>query len=381
MTQKALTLEGLLQTLDLQNTQKLDLILPSGKIFVKNGQALIRIPKKNAEDLMNVKNTDPPEAPVFSFKILETANIHLTEKLEIGKKYYDRIIKPEHLEMFDYTLNYWLRNFNKNVLLRTFYDKTQQQGILRAMLSDKFKVIDNYDVLFAALEAVKESGVNLKIETCDLSDSRMYVRFIAPDVRVESKKLIEHYRPNGVPNDGNFAISAGFVLSNSEIGFGKFSIAARAIVGACSNGMIFEEDGFGKVHLGARMDEGNIEWSSKTKELNRELILSQTQDAIKKFISPDYLGQKIKQIEEMNVQLQHPVEAVNNVTKELQLDLEKQKSILDFFIKSGDSTSFGLSQSLTYYAHEAKNADEQYNLESAAINVFRNIKRYDFAKN
>lgn len=382
MTKTTLTLEGLVQTLDLQNTQKLDLIMPSKQIIIEGGLACIDWqPKATAEDMMADSEKTLPAKNFVSLKLMDTANIHMAQKLQIPKPYYDRMLMPEHTKLFDYTLNHWLQNFDSNVLLRTFCDNSTRKGFLRALLSDRFKVIDNYDVLFAALEAVKDSGVNLKIETCDISDTRMYVRFIAPDVRMESKKLIQNYRPNGLPNNGNFAISAGFVLSNSELGFGKFSIAARAIIDACKNGMIFEEDGFGKVHIGARMDEGNIEWSSKTKELNRELILSQTKDAIKKFISPEYLGQKIRKIEDMNVQLQHPIEAVTNVTKELQLDADKHKSILDFFIKSGDSTSFGLSQSLTYYAHETADADEQYDLEAAAINVFHNIRKYDFVKN
>lgn len=64
-----------------------------------------------------------------------------------------------------------------NIFLRTFINKKMRTQDTQSYLSDRYNVIDNFDVLFATLEAVKESGLNLKIEDngCDLSESKMYI--------------------------------------------------------------------------------------------------------------------------------------------------------------------------------------------------------------
>lgn len=50
----------------------------------------------------------------------------------------------------------------------------------RAFLSDRYSVIDNLDVLTATLDGVRQAGVDVSIDRCDLTDRRMYVRIIAP---------------------------------------------------------------------------------------------------------------------------------------------------------------------------------------------------------
>ena len=147
--------------------------------------------------------------------------------------------------------------------------------------------------------------------------------------------------PNGNPS-GN-GIITGFVISNSETGFGTFSISPRAVVLACSNGMIFKDDAFAKRHLGSKLDEySSIDWSEGTRTKNFELVCSQVKDAITTYASKDYLTGKIQDLQNKgNKQLEHPIDCVKNVTKHLTITEDKEKCILDYFFKSGDSTGFG----------------------------------------
>jgi hypothetical protein len=77
------------------------------------------------------------------------------------------------------------------------------------------------------------------------------------------------------------------------------------------------------------------------------------------------------------IQLKNPIEAVKNVSRVLNITEEKEKSILDFFMRGGDFSAMGVSQALTFYAHETKDADEAHEMEMAAIDVLPKIKDLD----
>jgi hypothetical protein len=210
--------------------------------------------------------------------------------------------------------------------LRTFIDREQRTGIARAMLSDRYNVLDNYDVMLATLEAIRESGINVQIESGDITDTKFYMRFICPILKMEAPELLKNYRvPNGT--QGGNGIISGFVISNSETGNGKFSISPRAVVLACRNGMIFKDALFQKTHLGAKMEEyTTIDWSEETRQKNYQLVISQVKDAIKFYASQEFLGAKIHELlEKGNKELSHPIEAVKNVTKALSISDEKKQ--------------------------------------------------------
>jgi hypothetical protein len=143
--------------------------------------------------------------------------------------------------------------------------------------------------------------------------------------------------------------------------------------------MVFKNDAFGKIHLGSKMEQySQIDWSEETKRKNYELIQAQVKDAVKKFTSEDFLAQKISELNEYaEIELKHPIETVKNVSKLLNITEEKEKSILDFFMRGGDFSYMGVSQALTFFAHETKDADEAHDLETTAIEILPKIKELD----
>lgn len=103
-------------------------------------------------------------------------------------------------------------------------------------------------------------------------------------MEINAPDLLKNYKS---PKGGNSAVGdgiiTGFVITNSELGQGSFSISPRAVVLKCSNGMVFKNDAFGKIHLGGKMGEySQIDWSEETKRKNYELIQAQVKDAVKK---------------------------------------------------------------------------------------------------
>src|SRR5690606_14026538 len=115
---------------------------------------------------------------------------------------------------------------DRSFLVRTF--KTDEgPGIARAFLSDRYSVMDNLDVLMASLDGIREAGVKVDVAGCDLSERRMYVRLVSPEVQVSAVELLKDYRSpfSGQSGADLPIISAGLLIQNSEVGNGAFSLS------------------------------------------------------------------------------------------------------------------------------------------------------------
>lgn len=383
---RQIDLKALVGQLEYDQLRKKDYVVPNSALSMEGGDITLSYTGTDAKlkDLLHSAAVDLPAEESANRLILNPTEIalgQLREKFRIPAEYFKRL-QADHQGLLDYTVSYFLRGSNKASFIRTFEGDAGAPAILRAVLSDRFRTIDHLDVLMTALDTIKDMGVKVKIETCDLTDKKMYVRFYSPDIEVEAKDLLNKWtpprgdKPKRIPKQGDGIIS-GFVLTNSEVGYGQFSISPRAIILACDNGMIRAEDSVQHIHLGAKMETG-IKWSEETQQKNMELVASETRDAVRTYLSKDYLEHWVNEIRERNVELKHPVEAVNNVCKFAGLTEEKTKSIVNYFVQSADRTSFGLSQALTWFAQET-GADEQYELEIAAEKIGTRTHEFDRA--
>lgn len=376
-------LNTLVAKLKEQSLLKVDLIVPSnnirmdekGRITIKGRQDDNSEENHALTGLLDGLNIATKEE--LSLIPFDTAHGQLSERLNIPSGYYNRM--RLHLSLLGENINYWMKGKDTNYFLRIFENPSTSTGYLRTILSDKFFALDNWDVLIATLDAVKRSGAELEIDECDISEEKMYIKFIAPNIEVDAPELLKNYKlPDGtIPN--NPRVCAGFVVSNSEIGCGKFYVAPRMMVLACRNGMIRKDEGFGKVHLGARLEENQvIKFSKETKNKAIELVISQITDAVQIFCSKDYLNKVVAEYEEKGKQpLAHPTVAIANMTKHYGLTDDKTQSILDYFIKSSDTSRFGAVQALTFFAHKDADADGQYELECASVDALDKMPIFD----
>lgn len=381
---KNLSLQEIVQALQKQNLQKKDFVVPSkylkmedSNLIVINENKLDTLSKLLLETGIANSQTDTEK---IELSVLDCCHSQIASRLDIPKKYYDKMLsKGQYYHILDYNVTNWFAEKNENnFFLRTFIDQEEKTGIARAILSDRYNVMDNYDVMLATLDAIKESGINVQIESGDITDTKFYMRFVCPDIELDAPELLKNYRvPDG--SKGGNGIVSGFVISNSETGNGKFSISPRAIVLACRNGMIFKNDAFQKTHLGAKMEEyTSIDWSEETRQKNYELVCSQVKDAIKFYASEEYLGAKIHElIEKGNKELSYPIETIKNVSKHLSISEEKESSILNYFIKSGDTNAFGVTQALTYFAQHNASPEERYEIESESVLILDSIDEFD----
>ncbi|MBD3277134.1 MAG: DUF932 domain-containing protein, partial [Candidatus Aegiribacteria sp.] len=148
------------------------------------------------------------------------AHGQLASKLRIPKTYYDRIGEYPGL-----------RTKNVNTLLEREEGKRMVRTVgntARAVVSDRFKPIDNMLVANAftsALEHSKESGGrNVDIQSGTVTEKRMYlqVTFPAMEAPVEVGDIVQY----------------GFTLSNSEVGAGAIDIRHMVWRLKCKNGYV-----------------------------------------------------------------------------------------------------------------------------------------------
>ena len=121
------------------------------------------------------------------------------------------------------------------------------------------------------------------------------------------------------------------------------------------------------VHLGSRLEEGTIDWSSDTQRKSLELITAQTRDAVTTFLKPGYLHSVI---EAMTDKAATPIadvpKTIEVVTKQLGFSEEVRAGVLDHFIRGGQLTAGGVVQAITSYAQVVESPDLAWDMENSA---------------
>lgn len=352
-------LEQLVQTLQEQEEIKKDYLAPSTNLHFLNG---------------NLVMIHAGQSVTFS----PTSVFHgqVSEKLGIPKTYYDKM-KGKALQLLDDNVNHWLKEEGKNLLVRTF---TREDGdnTARAFLSDRYNMIDNFDCLFETLNAIKETGLKVDVSGAELSETRMYLHITCPEIEIEATEMLKLYRRTIEVGAG---VISGFVLQNSEIGFGSFEIAPRAVVLACNNGMVSKKDAMRRVHLGGKLDELDFHKNSDVKNANRKLVKEQVKHAVKQFLSKDYLTKLVNRFTELgSKEIEAPINSVIEVVaKEYNFDQDAKKSILDHFIRGGDTRRIGIVNSITEVAQTFEDADKKNDAEAISEDLLMSFNKIEAA--
>lgn len=284
----------------------------------------------------------------------------------------------------------------RNFLVRAFRGDDGGEGVCRAILSDRYKPIDNLDVLTAALDGVRASGANVEIRSCDLTERRMYVKVYSPDVVALAPTLLRNYRSpfsgdNPVVRAGwtidrarevaareglgyepgdEPVVFGGFAIANSETGGGAFTITPELYVRICRNGLTIKVDALREVHLGGSLDEGIIRWSEETQAKALELVTARAKDAVSTFLDHDYVASKVAEIEEQaGAPVREPADAVREVGKRLRFTQEHTDGILDHFIRGGQMTAGGIANAITSYSQTVEDADTAAELDGSALDA------------
>jgi hypothetical protein len=369
-----------------QKTRSLDVVAPASQLTFTGGSLVLQ----GVEPILDETGFTIVDG---TYQPTGVGDEGIADKLDIPLPYLRRM-RTGRLDLFDANVNGWLANDKRSFLLRLLRgdQASESRGVLRAFLSDKYRTIDNFDVLLATLAGMKEAGVESPEIQADLTDRRMIVRVTVPSMKVYAPELLKGYRspfdgrpvgrgwtPEAMAQHNNSIahratlpddpiVFAGFVIANSETGNGRYSITPRLEIKVCANGLTISADALSQVHLGAKQDSGIVKASGATVKANIELVKQQTADAVRTFLDVDYVKAKVAEMEEAaGVKVADAQAVVATVGKQLGFTKEQQADILGHFIQGGQLTAGGIMQAVTSAAQLQVDGDAQHEMELAAL--------------
>jgi hypothetical protein len=370
---RSIDLDHLVHLLQQDSARAVDLIAGAGILRSEAGTLVV----SGAEPEITPEGVTSADGV---YALSELAIDHLADRLAIPGAYLHRLHSDRELRgLFDANANGMLARHPGRFLLRVLRadepgpDGTQ--GQVRAALSDKYKRMDHIDMLMGALDGVCRSGAEVRIDGCDLTDRRMFVRVYAPQVQALAPRLLARYRSpfDSRPGSELPVVWGGFEITNSETGCGAFGIRPRLMVQVCRNGLILDVETVRRTHVGSRRDDtGIIDWSRETDRAHLELLACQVRDVVTRYLSPDFVTEQVTQLEQTaTVKVDQPDVTLKTLGKELRWSEQQQRDILAHFIAGADLTAGGVMQAVSSLAQTLPNADAAYDLERQAIPAMR----------
>jgi hypothetical protein len=256
-------------------------------------------------------------------------------------------------------------------------------GKVRAVLSDSYRIMDNFDLAFTALGVVKQGGG--EVIEASLSDTHMRLKFTTRDVwdviettRTRSDKgswyaggigSEEHLSRVAAKSGDDLPGGPGTVhplvtLSNSETGHGGLHCRIGILQGICFN-LATVEDVVTRIHLGSKLDAGIF--SEESIAADSKAIMLKARDAVQAAFDPAKFKLIVAKSREATTdEIAAPQTAVSNFVDAAGMNDDDKESILAHFVRDYDQTRYGLAQAVARYAQDVDDADDAASIEDSA---------------
>lgn len=404
-TTRNATFEDMVAVLRDQQAAKLDVVAPATALHSRHASIELSGVDPVVDD-QGVTVVDGLYVPTAA------CDAAIAAKFGIGIKYLRRL-RAERPDLYDANLNGLLHGRSKrsagavtvihpaddrSFLLRLFRGQDGNHGIVRALLSDSYGIIDNLDVLTAVLDGIRQADTEVTIRSCDLTDSSMHCKVYSPGVAQMAPTFLRHYRnPFANPQleaerqqvapqldqarrlahqegQGYAAgeepiMFAGFRFSNSEIGAGSVTLKPELYVQICRNGLTLPLWALRKIHMGAKMDTG-VAWSQDTHSKHLAVITAQTRDAVREWISPQFLAARVTEIEhEAGTPVTEIDKTITVVSKRLGFSEAERVGVLSHFTAGGQLTAGGIANAISSFSQTVADADRAAALDDLAVSA------------
>lgn len=293
------------------------------------------------------------------------AHAHFAELTGIPKRYYDRMA-TDAPDLLAVNLNHWLASGSKRRLVRTI------SGEVRAVLSDRYRPMENEDFVAAVLPALAQHGG--EVRSCQLTESKLFVKLVHPGLREE---ILAPGHRMGQGHDPVDIVEAGLVLTNSEVGFGRLAIQPALHTRGCTNLAVWRENTLAKTHVGAALsgdgEESEVQRyvSDETKRKQDDALWATVRDTALAALDGRIFRDTVAKVRQArDLALEGPVaEVVQKVAGGLGLNETEQAGVLDFLVKGGDLTAYGLHAAVTRYAQDVEDYARASELEVLGADV------------
>ena len=283
-----------------------------------------------------------------TYAINNLAHDQIGEHCGIPARFYDRLLL-EHTDLLAQTVNRLMQAAQGTRLVRTL------DGKVRAFLSATYRPLENVDLIAAVLPTIQRLG--LDISSCEITDRRLYLKIVHPDVTRELAKLGGEFG-DGAHNIVRIARPAGSI-SNSEVGQGAVNVQTGYFDGFCSNLAWFGEQSTRKHHAGHRhqITEGQdvaIMLTDETRAARDKATWLEVRDTVEHAFNPEQFNKLIDKVEgTMQDKITgNPVKVVELTAKKF--GLTDSANILTQLIEGGSLTRFGLMNAVTKAAESVE---------------------------
>lgn len=289
-----------------------------------------------------------------TFETTSVFQRQLGARLKINANYWDKMV-AEAPDLLTTNANYWLERSQERRMIRTLDGDGGGIGTARAVLSDRYKRIDNEDVLEQVLPALGNIP-GLQVTECELTEHRMYIKVVTPRIEGEIKR-------------GDI-VQAGAVISNGEIGNGSLSVSPLAFRLICLNGMIIPDGKFRAFHVGRKANEDQELYqlfSDETRQADDKAVLLKARDVANGIFNQEYFDKLLLPMKEAAndiAQTKRPDKAVEVLSEEYGFNEEEQVSVLTHLLQGGDLSRWGFANAVTRAAQDVPSYDRSVQLET-----------------
>ncbi len=329
------SLVNLAQELERQLATKRDLVLPS---------SLLQCRTDEGGDLKVIVDANGCDGV---YGITNLARRQLADKLKIPFTYFERM-RTEQPGLLDRNVNTWLQGDNEPRMIRTL------DGQVRAVLSDRYRRLDNYDLAENVLPILQRLP-EVRFESVELTETKMYLKVVTPRVEYEI-----------APGD---IVQAGIVITNSEVGHGTLSVQPLVYRLVCRNGLIASDRTLRKTHVGRSLsseDEAVTVFRDDTLAADDRAFFLKVRDVVEAAVSEATFRQVAQKMQKtLDVKLTgDPVKTVEVLANRYTLNEAERAGVLRQLIVQGDLSAYGLVNAVTHFSHEVEDYDRATEFEA-----------------
>jgi hypothetical protein len=281
------------------------------------------------------------------FPLTHHAERQIVQHVGVPVQFYDRL-SLKHPDMATDMVTKLLQREPSQRMIRTLDNRA------RAFLSNRYRRMDNGDLAEAVLPVLNEVQ-GMRIESCELTERRMYLKVVTPRLETEVKK--------------GDVVQSGILIQNSEIGVGMLSVTPIIFRLVCLNGMVVNDGAHKSRHVGRNV--GNTEsvseiFSDETLAADDKALWLKVRDTVRAALRDetrfhravnrlrDALGERIEQ---------DPVQAVRVLSDTHGLNETESGSILRHLIEGADLSRYGMVNAITRAAQDVESYDRSTELE------------------
>jgi hypothetical protein len=291
-----------------------------------------------------------PDTGVFPLN--SHAHGQVAERLDIPKKYYDRMLNGNKALLAE-NVNTWLHANPERRMIRTL------DGTARAFLSDRYRRLDNIDLAEAVMPEIMGRN-DLTVASCEITERRMYLKVTCNSMELEVKK--------GDP------VRSGFLISNSEIGSGRLEVSPFLERLVCTNGMVATEFGQRRNHVGrATESEGESYelYTDQTLKADDKAFFMKVTDTVKACLEESKFMMIVKRLQESTGQMitGDPLKAVEVVANRYAFAEGERSSFLKHLISGGDMSAWGLANAVTRMSQDVADYDKATDYEKLGATI------------